>query len=45
MQDLRDQEAAGIKKRDQCKDKSQEFASIVVALEWKIGNNEAKIER
>jgi len=45
MQNLRDEEAADIKKRDECKDKFQEIASTVGDLEWKIEKNEAKIDK
>jgi ribosomal protein S15P/S13E len=45
MQNLRDEEAADIKKRDECKDKFQEIGSTVGDLEWKIEKNEAKIDK
>merc|ERR1719174_2019259 len=45
MQNLRDEEAADIKKRDECKDKFQEITSTVNDLEWKIEKNEAKIDK
>jgi ribosomal protein S15P/S13E len=45
MQNLRDEETADIKKRDECKDKFQEIASTVADLEWKIEKNEAKIDK
>jgi hypothetical protein len=45
MQNLRDEEAADIKKRDECKDKFQEIESTVRDLDWKIEKNEAKIDK
>mmetsp|Transcript_125658 Transcript_125658/g.305240 ORF Transcript_125658/g.305240 Transcript_125658/m.305240 type:complete len:729 (-) Transcript_125658:68-2254(-) len=43
MSTLREEDAADIAKRDQCKSEYQKIASKVADLEWKIRNNEAKI--
>ena len=45
IQTLKDEEAADIAKRDQCKDEYQKVASTVADLTWKIEKNEAKIDK
>jgi len=45
IQTLKDEEAADIAKRDQCKDEYQKIASTVADLNWKIEKNEAKIDK
>jgi predicted nucleic acid-binding Zn-ribbon protein len=45
IQTLKDEEAADIAKRDQCKDEYQNIASTVADLNWKIEKNEAKIDK
>jgi len=45
IQDLKDEEAADIAKKDECKDNYQEIAKTVQDLDWKIKNNKAKIAK
>lgn len=45
IQTLKDEEAADIAKRDQCKDEYQKIASTAADLKWKIEKNEAKIDK
>jgi predicted nucleic acid-binding Zn-ribbon protein len=45
IQTLKDEEAADIAKRDQCKDEYQNIASTVADLKWKIEKNMAKIDK
>jgi len=45
IQTLKDEDAADIAKRDQCKQEYQKIESSVKDLEWKIKNNNAKIAK
>jgi len=45
IQDLKDEEAADIDKKDECKTNYQEIATTVQDLDWKIKNNKAKIAK
>jgi len=45
IQTLKDEDAADIQKRDQCKDEYQKIESTSKDLEWKIKNNVAKINK
>merc|ERR1719482_2394158 len=42
---LKEEEAADIKKRDQCKDEYTKIASVMADLEWQIEKNLAKIHK
>ena len=45
IQNLKDEEADDIEKRDECKDQYLEIESTVKDLSWKIKKNEAKIDK
>mmetsp|Transcript_56521 Transcript_56521/g.103784 ORF Transcript_56521/g.103784 Transcript_56521/m.103784 type:complete len:439 (+) Transcript_56521:1214-2530(+) len=45
IQTLKDEDAADISKRDECKAEYQDIASKVADLSWKIEKNEAKIAK
>jgi len=45
IQDLKDEEAADIAKRDQCKEEITQSNSTILDLTWKIKCNEAKIDK
>jgi len=45
IQNLKDEEAADIEKRDECKDQYLEIESTVKDLSWKVKKNEAKIDK
>jgi len=45
IQNLKDEEAADIEKRDECKDQFLSIESTVKDLSWKIKKNEAKIDK
>jgi len=45
IQDLKDEEAADIAKRDQCKEEITKSNSTILDLTWKIKCNEAKIDK
>jgi len=45
IQDLKDEEAADIAKKDECKENYQEIATTVADLEWEIKKSKAKIAK